>query len=231
MEVAATSTLELSAQRLRAGIDFERVPFQGTLVATGIDPSFLSGLSPQITSLGGRIHADLHVAGSYENPDLRGEFRWEQGEAEVAGYGSYSNVQLVARGDRNRVVIENLSVSSAGGTGSVTGTLQRDGGAGYALDAPIRTDHLPITIRGPARGDGDPERQRPGSAQSGPGGDLPVRGDARTHRTAVDAAQGRPVAGAAQERCLPPQWTTGRSGRGGRGGAPGPREKPRRSAE
>ncbi len=147
MEVAASAPVELSFQRLRAGIDVQAVPVEGSVVATGIDPSFLSGLSRQVLKLGGRIHADATIAGSLGEPDLRGEVRWEDGQLELAGFGSYREIQLLARGDRNRVVIEKLTAASAAGSAELSGSLLRDGGEGYALDARIRLERFPVVNR------------------------------------------------------------------------------------
>ena len=144
MEFAVSAPIELSLQRLRAGIDLETLAFEGSVRATGMDPAFLSGLTPQLLHLGGRIYADARIAGSVSQPNLQGEVRWEDGEVDVAGYGSYREIQLVARGDRDRVIVETLTASSGGGTAAVTGALQRSGGEGYALDARIGLDRFPI---------------------------------------------------------------------------------------
>ncbi|HSP80817.1 MAG TPA: translocation/assembly module TamB domain-containing protein, partial [Myxococcaceae bacterium] len=83
-------------------------------------------LAPRILRVEGRVRADLKLAGRVDEPTVEGELEWGHGILETVGFGNYRDIHLLARGQGDRVVLEELVARSAGGAGRVTGQLERE---------------------------------------------------------------------------------------------------------
>jgi len=89
------------------------------------------------------IEADIAFSGPLMAPNVDGDFTWRNGVLELSGFGRYENIQLVARGNRDRITLETLDVSSLGGTANAKAEFVRQG-AQYTLDTGVNLRKFPI---------------------------------------------------------------------------------------
>jgi len=87
-----------------------------------LDLDMLGSLSPAVQQSAGRLTLDLHVTGTLQQPQVRGDLLLRDGVLQLAATGErYKDIQvhLIFAGDR--VTIEQLQLASRGGPLQVTG--------------------------------------------------------------------------------------------------------------
>ncbi|RYZ37129.1 MAG: hypothetical protein EOO71_29180, partial [Myxococcaceae bacterium] len=188
----------------------DRAPVELALRARAFDPSFLSGISPYVRTLGGIMQADANLGGTVGAPTFKGDLNWKDGKLGLMGFGEYHDIQLALNASQERIDLKQLTAKSGGGPRRIAGG-QAQGPA--AAGAPRR------------RGDGA-QRRAGGQAQeaeaedahAGGGGDRPAQGAGRRARHEGQS----PGAGHRRGRRGRPVHRADRSGaRGGRRGGQG----------
>lgn len=123
------------------------LPISASLQAAQFDLAALSGLSPTLRTVEGRIDANMEVSGTLADPRPAGQLEWKNGRLAMVGIGDYENIHLLVRGDRDRLSIEELRADSGSGHAKLTmSATHRD--RGYDITSQIDLDKLPIYVQG-----------------------------------------------------------------------------------
>jgi autotransporter translocation and assembly factor TamB len=62
------------------GIDVQRIPVRGKVVAKNFDVAWLARFNDQVETLGGNVSADAKIAGTVGDPQFIGDVRWKNGK-------------------------------------------------------------------------------------------------------------------------------------------------------
>ncbi|MCA2977827.1 MAG: translocation/assembly module TamB domain-containing protein, partial [Myxococcaceae bacterium] len=136
-ELRATGVVgfDPSIELLRQGLDIGAVPLRLDVTATAFDLGFLSGVTPTVRTVGGRLGLDaFEVRGTLGAPDLNGTVTWKQGRLALASSGDFRDIDVEVGVTNERIDVRTLSVRS--GSGSLVldpSSAQRRPGAGWQL--------------------------------------------------------------------------------------------------
>ncbi len=145
LSVDGSAEVDLSSRGLAGGLDWRRVPVQARIAANAFDPSFLSGVTPLVRELAGRIEGQAQLSGPLAAPEFRGRLAWEDGRIALMGYGQYRNVQLRLAGTNEALVLENFSLQSGAGRAQVALRADRRGDL-YLLSGDGLLEQFPLII-------------------------------------------------------------------------------------
>ncbi len=143
LQLAAQMPMDLSYHRGQATPSFSGVPIDVHFYATDFNLSFLSGLTPQLTLVGGTLVANAEATGTVGAPRVKGELEWKKGLLELAGSGEIKDIHLALSGSQERIDLKDLSANSGRGRAHVTGQAVREGER-YVLHAEGDLDKFPI---------------------------------------------------------------------------------------
>ncbi|WP_208718747.1 translocation/assembly module TamB domain-containing protein [Corallococcus sicarius] len=125
----------------------DRAPVELMLRARAFDPSFLSGISPYVRTLGGIMQADASLGGTVGAPTFKGDLAWKDGKLGLMGYGEYFDIQLALNASQERIDLKQLTAKSGGGSLELTASANRQGTSGeFILEGKGRTKNLPIVV-------------------------------------------------------------------------------------
>ncbi|MFL5302234.1 MAG: translocation/assembly module TamB domain-containing protein [Anaeromyxobacteraceae bacterium] len=168
LRASAASRLDLSYPAVKAAKRLGDLPVEATLRASDFDPGFLANLTGAFEKLGGLVYADARVGGTVDAPSVNGTLEWRDGLVFTHGNGDFTNIHLRARGDNDRLEVEELSAKSGSGTAKLAALATRAGGGRFKLHATADLDKLPVmsegqvtatvSIRGTADGDASASR-------------------------------------------------------------------------
>jgi translocation and assembly module TamB len=144
--VATGVDLSYPAVTRRQALD--GVPLEATVRAGRFDPGFLASLTGAVEKLGGAISADARVAGTLGTPTASGTIEWKDGFVFTHGNGDFTAIRLRARGDDDRIEIEELSAKSGRGTAKLAALATRNQRGAFELHATADLDKLPIVTDG-----------------------------------------------------------------------------------
>ncbi|RKH06039.1 translocation/assembly module TamB domain-containing protein [Corallococcus carmarthensis] len=125
----------------------DRAPVEVSLRARRFDPTFLSGISPYVRSLGGLMQADASLGGTVGAPTFKGSLEWKNGRLGLMGFGEYNDIQLALNASQQRIELKQLTAKSGNGTLELTATANRQGKSGeFVLEGKGNTKNLPIVV-------------------------------------------------------------------------------------
>ncbi|MFP2901821.1 translocation/assembly module TamB domain-containing protein [Corallococcus sp. 4LFB] len=125
----------------------DRAPVEVSLRARRFDPTFLSGISPYVRSLGGLMQADANLGGTVGAPTFKGALAWKDGKLGLMGYGEYHDIQLALNASQQRIELKQLTAKSGNGSLALTATANRQGKDGeFILEGKGHTKNLPIVV-------------------------------------------------------------------------------------
>lgn len=125
----------------------DRAPVELMLRARAFDPTFLSGISPYVRTLGGIMQADASLGGTVGAPTFKGDLAWKDGKLGLMGYGEYHDIQLALNASQERIDLKQLTAKSGGGSLELTASANRQGTSGeFILEGKGRTKNLPIVV-------------------------------------------------------------------------------------
>jgi translocation and assembly module TamB len=125
----------------------DRAPVEVSLRARRFDPTFLSGISPYVRSLGGLMQADANLGGTAGAPTFKGNLEWKDGKLGLMGFGEYHDIQLALNASQERIELKQLNAKSGNGTLELTATASRQGKSGdFVMEGKGRTKNLPIVV-------------------------------------------------------------------------------------
>ncbi|CAM3505296.1 translocation/assembly module TamB [Corallococcus soli] len=125
----------------------DRAPVALLLRARAFDPSFLSGISPYVRTLGGIMQADANLGGTVGAPTFKGDLAWKDGKLGLMGFGEYHDIQLALNASQERIDLKQLTAKSGGGSLELTASANRQGTSGeFVLEGKGRTKNLPIVV-------------------------------------------------------------------------------------
>ncbi len=159
--------LGLSLAALERGIDPSKLPVHGSLRAKDFNPGFLSGVSPKLLEVGGRINAEADLTGHVGLPRVKGDLSWTDGVLSLLGQGRYSDIRVRVRGTDQAVTLEEAFARAGDGTARLTGELTRRGNeADVRAEAelkgfPVVSDFqkvATVSLRATAEGDASVEK-------------------------------------------------------------------------
>ncbi|MCP3139198.1 translocation/assembly module TamB [Pyxidicoccus xibeiensis] len=130
--------LDVSLPALRNGLQYTRAPLKVTLKARDFDPSFLSGATEMVRTLGGLVQADATLGGTLGAPTFQGNLAWKDGRLGLMGLGEYRAIQLALEASRESIALKTLSAEAGSGSlkleAPLTAVRTRDGE--YELSSP-----------------------------------------------------------------------------------------------
>lgn len=149
LQLDATADVDLSAAAVASGLDLGEVPVAATLRAQRFDLAFLSGATRSVHTVDGTLDAQLEARGRLASPTISGTLAWRDGRLDLAGLGSYREIQLHARGDQRRFVLERLFARAGQGWLDARGAVEFPAGSlptGFALN--VSSHAFPLYLEG-----------------------------------------------------------------------------------
>lgn len=141
----ARITQNLSLPALKKGVSLKDAPLAANLVADRFDLAFLSGVTPLIRELGGRLFANARLGGTIGAPSYRGDVRLEDGLISLFGYGEYRDVQVALSATDERVELSKFTAKSGAGELAFEARAVRQGNQ-YALTGEGMLKRFPIVV-------------------------------------------------------------------------------------
>ncbi len=80
LQVDAVARVDLSYPAVSEGVDFQKIPVHGKVVAKEFDVAWMARFNDQIETLGGRVNANAKIAGTVGDPQFIGDIRWKNGK-------------------------------------------------------------------------------------------------------------------------------------------------------
>ncbi|HLL51896.1 MAG TPA: translocation/assembly module TamB domain-containing protein, partial [Myxococcaceae bacterium] len=162
LKLAGNARLDVSYPALKRGSpDLDALPFDAELTSRDFDLSFLSGITPKIRALAGRLQANAKAGGTLGAPTARGDLEWTNGRLALAGYGDYEDLHVKLTGSPDRIELTDLSARNGDGTAKISALAQRTAGR-FGITTKVNLDNFPIikddqlvanvTVRGDATG-------------------------------------------------------------------------------
>jgi len=168
LRASAATRLDLSYPAVTRMRQLDAIPLEATLRAADFDPAFLANLTGAVEKLGGLLYADAQVAGTFGEPTVNGTLEWKEGLVFTHGNGDFTHIHLRARGNNDRLELEELSARSGSGRAKLAALATRTSGRTFKLHATADLDKLPVmsegqvtatvSIRSTADGDANPFR-------------------------------------------------------------------------
>ncbi|NPC86451.1 translocation/assembly module TamB, partial [Pyxidicoccus fallax] len=135
--------LDVSLPAIQRGLRTTQAPMEVALKARNFDPSFLSGATEMVRSLGGILQADANLAGTLGAPTFQGTLAWKDGRLGLMGLGEYRDIQLGLEATRETIALRTLSAKAGNGSvrleAPLTAVRTRDGE--YELSSPKGAEH------------------------------------------------------------------------------------------
>jgi translocation and assembly module TamB len=109
--------IEPSLTLLRRGFDAGAVPVDLSVTATAFDLGFLSGVTPMVRTVGGRLGLEgFRVTGTVAEPTVTGAVTWKQGRLALASFGDFRDIDVEVGVTNDRLDVQTLSVRSGSGS-------------------------------------------------------------------------------------------------------------------
>ncbi|RJS22443.1 translocation/assembly module TamB [Corallococcus sp. H22C18031201] len=140
-------TLDLSLPALQAAsLPVASAPLEMNLRANDFDPSFLSGASQTVRTLGGILQAQARLGGTVGAPTFQGTLQWTDGKLGLMGFGEYRGIQLDLDATRENIQLKRLSAQAGNGTLDLSAQAKRAQGDEYSLEGKGTTKNFPIVV-------------------------------------------------------------------------------------
>jgi translocation and assembly module TamB len=143
LEIKGNTRLDLSYPSIRKGLDYGAAPLDVGLRADGFDLGFLSGISPTVRTIGGKLRANAAIQGTVALPKIQGQLEWIQGRLALLGYGEYQGIHLQVEGTDQTIHLKELLVRSGGGQLKLTADADRRGNR-LSLTGKANLDKFPV---------------------------------------------------------------------------------------
>ncbi len=150
LRVTGWSALDLRYPWLARGRDLGAASLEAKLDAQRFDLTMLSGISPQVTAVGGELSGTCAVSGTPRTPLVSGQVEWVKGALNLTGFGSYSNIHLKAHGGPSAVWLDELSLASGEGSARLAASAVEDGAGDYDLKSNLSLRRFPVYGQGQA---------------------------------------------------------------------------------
>ena len=135
--------LDVSLPAFENGLQYTRAPLEVSLKARNFDPSFLSGATEMVRSLGGLVQADATLAGTVGAPTFQGTLAWKDGVLGLMGMGEYREIQLALEATQEALALRTLSAKAGNGSLRLEAPLTavRTRAGEYELSSPKENEH------------------------------------------------------------------------------------------
>ncbi|MFP2909664.1 translocation/assembly module TamB domain-containing protein, partial [Pyxidicoccus sp. 3LFB2] len=135
--------LDVSLPAIQQGLQYTRAPLEVTLKARNFDPSFLSGATEMVRTLGGLLEADAKLAGTVGAPTFQGKLAWKDGLLGLMGLGEYRDIQLALEANEQSIALRTLSAKAGNGSLRLEAPLTavRTRGGEFELSSPKESEH------------------------------------------------------------------------------------------
>jgi len=148
LKLAATTQASLGYPALARPFDWRRLAMTARLEAQGFDVSGLSGATPGLRKVAGQLFANVDVSGPVVGARMNGRLEWKDGGLTITGLGDYRRLHLLAHGDQDHVVLDELRADSGNGHARITASGNRRVGGGYGVTAAMDLDSFPAYVEG-----------------------------------------------------------------------------------
>ncbi len=144
LKVKGAVDADVSLDAVRRGLAWSKFPLEASAQAKDFDVAFLSGVTPMLRIVGGRLNLNATAKGSLGDPRLNGEIAWADGRLNLAHFGDYRAIALEAKASNDAISLTKLDVHSAAGQATVTLSAHRTAPRTWSLEAAGTTDHFPV---------------------------------------------------------------------------------------
>jgi hypothetical protein len=145
--LSAATTADLGYPAVRS-LDPDRLVLDARLDADGFDVQGLSGMTPGLRTVAGRLYAAATARGPLADPRIAGRLEWRDGRLAITGLGEYQAIHLALHGDENAVRLDELAAKAGHGHARITGEARHVEGKGYEVQAKADVKQFPIYKEG-----------------------------------------------------------------------------------
>ncbi|HZL16732.1 MAG TPA: translocation/assembly module TamB domain-containing protein [Polyangia bacterium] len=150
LHLTGATTIDLGFPAVTRGLDVRDLPLDVRLDAKDFELSGLSGITPEVRTVGGFLAAAIAVRGTPVDPRVSGRLEWTGGKLALIDAGEFRDLHLALHGDEAHLVLDELTARSGAGSLRVTAHGTRAAGHGYELDARADLKALPLYREGQA---------------------------------------------------------------------------------
>ncbi len=150
LHLVASANTNLGYPAIARGIDPRQVAITARFDAQAFDIAGLSGVTPGLRTVAGRFFAGVDVTGTAADPRPSGRAELKDGAVTVTGMGEYKRIHLLAHGDKDHLVLDELRADSGAGHARATGSGDHLVGNGYAAKVALDLDKFPAYVDGQA---------------------------------------------------------------------------------
>jgi autotransporter translocation and assembly factor TamB len=147
LNLAAATTADLGYPAIRS-LDPDKLVLDARLDAKEFDLQGLSGMTPGLRTVGGRLSAAATLRGTLDDPRVAGQLEWRDGRLALTGYGEYEGIHLALHGDEKAVRIDDLVGRAGHGNARLTGGAQHVDGKGYEVQLKADVTRFPLYTEG-----------------------------------------------------------------------------------
>ncbi|MBX7100337.1 MAG: translocation/assembly module TamB [Myxococcaceae bacterium] len=144
LDLSAQLALDASLPAVRKGLDWRRAPLTASLRSRDFDLGFLSGVTPQVRTLGGRLTASLDAKGPAATPDVEGTLRWTKGRLGLSGFGEYRELEVALAVTPQQATLSTFTGRAGGGTFNFHGELLRQSNGTATVSLAGATKSFPV---------------------------------------------------------------------------------------
>jgi len=143
LQIKGNTRLDLSYPSVTKSLSYGSAPLDVSLQANEFELGFLSGISPTVRTIGGKLRASATIQGTVAVPKIQGQLEWSQGQLAVLGYGEYQNIHLQVEGTEQKIQLKELLAKSGGGQLKLVANADRSGSK-LSLTGNANLDKFPI---------------------------------------------------------------------------------------
>lgn len=144
LKVKGTTGLDVRLKTLRQGLDWKPAPVELSLDARELDLAFLSGVTPAVRVVDGKLTLVGSVKGTLGSPAFVGDATLKKGRVGLSGFGDYREIDLELHATNDLVDLKKLRLRAGAGAASLQAKATRVQSGAFQLTADGSFDHFPI---------------------------------------------------------------------------------------
>lgn len=144
LKVKGTTGLDVRLKTLRQGFDWKAAAVALALDARELDLAFLSGVTPTVRVVDGKLTLVGSVKGTLGSPAFVGDATLKKGRVGLSGFGDYRDIDLELHATNDLVDLKKLRLRAGAGAASLQAKATRVPSGAFQLTADGSFDRFPI---------------------------------------------------------------------------------------
>lgn len=144
LKVKGTTGVDVRLKTLRQGLAWKPAPVALALDARELDLAFLSGVTPAVRAVDGKLTLTGSVKGTLGSPAFVGDATLKKGRVGLSGFGDYRDIDLELHATNDLVDLKKLRLRAGAGAASVQAKAVRAPSGAFQLTADGSFDRFPI---------------------------------------------------------------------------------------